>query len=400
MIGLRHLLYENRTATINKMPYGDTPTMTYRLTFLILLLLLLAVPGITAQEDSDKPAITVLETIEIYAGPGMTYEMAGIVRAGEPLTIIERTPVGNWLRIRREAIGDLEAITGWIMTGYVNLPEDFRFTTLSFNTGVRDANIANVPDPDLASLYRTPVVPFIHPSMTGVFRRGQANGQEASVVTKVGDSNSASRPYLPPSDQAVYDLGPYNFLYDTVEFYGESFQTGSIAAQVGLNTFAVFDPMWASSSQCEPDETPLICEYRVSKASVALIMFGPNDVRRLTTDEFRTQMTQIVRETLDYGVIPVLSTFSANPEGSNWYKSIGFNQAVIDIANQFNVPVINLWSAARALPRYGVGDDDVHLTVAGGSVRLRGQESRYGASLQNLLVLVTLDRIKYTLGLD
>ena len=62
-------------------------------------------------------------------------------------------------------------------------------------------------------------------------------------------------------------------------------------------------------------------------------------------------------------------------------------------------PVINLWSAARSLPGYGIGSDNIHLTAAGVTVKLGQHESRYGIALQNLIVLTTLHELMLALEL-
>jgi hypothetical protein len=58
---------------------------------------------------------------------------------------------------------------------------------------------------------------------------------------------------------------------------------------------------------------------------------------------------------------------------------------------------MNLWSAARSLPGYGLGYDNTHLTSVGLKVNLAaGYEADYGVTLQNLVALVTLDEIRRT----
>lgn len=364
---------------------------------LFLMFCVLAMPA-TTQDVTGVPA-AIFERTNVYAGPSHTYPITGLLGSEIVVTILERNSIGNWLHIYREALPGTDPVEGWVMTGYVSLPEGLKFSEVPVNDSLPDAYTDGIPDADIVRIYSQPVIPEISDAMVRVFEAGQALGNQAEVVTKVGDSNSASRSYLPPIGEAAYDLGAYDFLQNAVDFYGGSFATGSLAARVGMNAFSVFDPVWSNPDKCETNEPPLLCEYRNTEPAIALIMYGPNDLKALNTDQFREQMTRVVEESLRLGVIPVLSTFSSVREEDTWFQAVRFNLILLDVAAQYEVPIINLWSPARALPRNGIGEDNVHLTAAGASVDLTGFESRYGVSLQNLLVLVTLDRIKQKLEL-
>jgi hypothetical protein len=52
------------------------------------------------------------------------------------------------------------------------------------------------------------------------------------------------------------------------------------------------------------------------------------------------------------------------------------------------------------LPNYGIGEDKVHLTLAGASITFEGQETRFGVTMQNLIVLTALDEIRQTLDIE
>src|SRR5690606_27120024 len=109
----------------------------------------------------------------------------------------------------------------------------------------------------------------------------------------------------------------------------------------------------------------------------------------------------IVEESLAAGVIPVLSTFSNDPEAPLWWQSINFNLRLADIAAEYEVPLINLWAAARILPAYGLDQDQVHLKNSGFRYIkfTRGNEADYGVTLQNLLSIRMLDEIRRTLDM-
>jgi hypothetical protein len=195
------------------------------------------------------------------------------------------------------------------------------------------------------------------------------------------------------------DLGPYDYLADTVIYFGPSTATDSMAARIGLTTYVIYDPQWANKEFCQPGESPFDCELRLKKPSVALIMFGPNDLKAMDTEQYGEQMRQIVGDLIDKGVIPVLFMFSYDPGRPLWLQSVEFNQEIIDIGDEYHVPVVNLWEAARVLPEYGLEVDHLHLKNAG-VLNLKFSKDKVGESgvmLYNLLTVCVLDEIRRTI---
>jgi hypothetical protein len=238
--------------------------------------------------------------------------------------------------------------------------------------------------------------------MVAEFEHGQILGNHADVVTKVGDSVSANPYYLAPMQRDDYDLGPYDFLEDTIRYFGPSLAENSVASRIGMTTYVVFDPFWADKERCDVGESPLECEYRRKMPSVAMIFFGANDVRHMTDAEFAMQIRQIVDLTIDRGIVPVLSTFSVDPNDTLWWQSLNFNLRLSEIAAEYEIPLINLWAAARLLPDYGLDADAIHMANSGfPNLKFSsGHEAWYGTSLQNLLSIRMLDEIRLTLKLS
>ena len=170
---------------------------------------------------------------------------------------------------------------------------------------------------------------------------------------------------------------------------------------MGMSSYVVLDPLWANSSACEPNETPLACEYRIKKPAFAFIAFGPNDVLSMNDEEFAGQMRKIVQESLAAGVIPILSTFSTDPNYQYYAQSMNFNLRLVEVSQEFAVPLVNLWLAARPLPQFGLDVDGIHYLQTGfTNIKFdSGLESWYGVGLQNLLAIRTLDELYRVLGL-
>ena len=99
---------------------------------------------------------------------------------------------------------------------------------------------------------------------------------------------------------------------------------------------------------------------------------------------------------MERGVIPVLTTFVVIPERGDVYeRSLEFNMALLDIAAETEMPLINLWAAAQTLPDHGIGPDHTHLkAVVGSFCSFDGAQAQYGGTLRNLLTLQALDMLR------
>ena len=304
--------------------------------------------------------------------------------------------------MKLQSRGDVQ-LAGWVVSGYMAFHPEFHHDLIDPNTSLRDGRSEAINSQSASPLYDIPVISAVSENMREVFERGQALGNQPNVVTRIGDSIISNRYYLQlmSNTEDPPQLGPYAYLRDSLDYFGPA-MTESLSAIIGLSTVSVFDPMWAPRGACEPGEAPMACEYRVRRPSVAFILFGHNDVRGLTGDEYRENLTRIVEESMAQGVIPVLMTFSSHPDASFYYQTLEFNRIIADIADQYAVPLINLWLAARVLPEYGLEVDRIHLRNSGFTYMKydNGEEARSGVALLNLLSLRMLDELRTTLGMD
>jgi hypothetical protein len=371
--------------------------MRYYLFMLGMLLLFLPV---SAQNAAAPIETTAYRQLLVYAGPGITFPEVSILNPGIPATIVERNPIGNWVRVQRYD-NDNVVMDGWIISGYLNLPPDLQYGAIPVNDELADADPATIDSAAMAELYNLPLIPTLSDVMINVFQRGQFSGNHADVITKVGDSLSAAAQYIGIFSADEYILGPYAYLEPTLLYYRDSTAQESIASQIGMTSYAVFDPFWADTEVCESGETPLACEYRLRKPSIAFIIFCGNDVRHMTDADYAVQMQMLVEESIAAGVIPVLFTCSTHPTEAFFWQSINFNLRIKALAEHYEIPVINLWAAARHLPEFGLDEDLIHLRHSGFNFLKydSGQETYSGISMQNLLVLRTLYEIRTTLDL-
>ncbi len=363
-------------------------------TFILIVFALLAtlLPATASAQDAR---LVTPEVLPLYAGPSYTYERAGLMNINQPYTVAARNRLGNWVKITHR---DEPETSGWTLTGNLILDSEMIDLEAVPVTDLPDAVVEQAQYdgvPDL--LYSTPIIPTgINVEMLReIYYDGQKQGNDAYGVVKIGDCNTASGQFLSPISAERFDPGPYAYLTETVDEYAASFERTSMAARNGFNVSSIFDPFWATSDQCDPDESPLACEYRHNPSSIAFIMFGQNDVLVLNREQYRDYLRQTVDETLERGIIPVLSTFTNNPENADhWDQILALNVITIEVAAEYDIPVINFWLAARPLPDYGIAEDYAHLTVSGGTISFAGgREAEYGLTLYNLAVLKMLDTI-------
>ncbi|MEO0561213.1 MAG: SGNH/GDSL hydrolase family protein, partial [Chloroflexota bacterium] len=336
-------------------------------------------------------------TIRLFSGPGSTYPELESLWVNQPYTIEARNRLGNWVQVSHKEIDQ----TGWVLTGALMLEsQELTLSELPVSE-LPDADMENLANSEFSEvpelLHSTPILPesINIDLLREIYRDGQEQGNDPYSVVKVGDCNTASGFFLAPISTAQFDPGPYDYITDTVGRYDESFGRRSLAARNGFNVSSIFDPFWATDDACDPEESPLMCEYRNNPASVAFIMFGQNDVLVLNQEQYRDYLRQIVDETIDHGIIPVLSTFTNDPANAdNWNQILALNEITIEVATEYDIPIINFWLAARDLPSYGIADDYAHLTVSGGSIDFSGgREANFGLTLYNLAVLSMLDTI-------
>jgi hypothetical protein len=176
-------------------------------------------------------------------------------------------------------------------------------------------------------------------------------GNNPNAFSKVGDCNSEIPFFLAPYDKGEYRLGgTYAHLQEAVGHFAGSFGRQSLVAKDGLNVKSVLDPIWANPQVCQPGETPLACEYRLHHPSLAFISLGTNG-GWLTNAEYEAGLRAILDYSIERGVLPILSTKADNLEGDD-----RFNQIVRRLAGEYDVPLWDFASTARALPGGGLAD--------------------------------------------
>jgi lysophospholipase L1-like esterase len=141
-----------------------------------------------------------------------------------------------------------------------------------------------------------------------------------------------------------------------------------------------------------PGLTPIACEYSQVRPSFAIIMIGTNDVvRGIDRGAYGTNLARIIETSLQYGVIPVLSTIPHNSGGD----AQAYNAIIISTAEAYDIPWMDFYAATVNLPNHGNDPDGIHPSVppTNDPTNFTQGNLQYGHTVRNLLALHLLDAL-------
>ncbi len=285
-------------------------------------------------------------------------------------------------------------VRGWVETRFLEYEDRKAVLNLPVSAELMfiESESPHTGDYTAINLEDYPVIPDRLGGALKIARNGALAGSNPHVISKVGDCISDNKNFLSPFGWGEYSLGNYASLQPVIDQFALSLAFDSQSAYDGLVTTAALDPLFSNPLACQPGESPLRCEYRVHNPSVAIIMFGAQDLLFTPPDQFDRNLRQIVHETIQSGVIPVLSTFPGNL--SHWDDALAYNRIIVQIALDYDIPLMNLWLALEALPHHGLDDDGRHLSVPISTPGdLRGENLQRGYPQRNLVTLQALDAV-------
>ncbi|GIK66913.1 MAG: hypothetical protein BroJett018_47070 [Chloroflexota bacterium] len=289
----------------------------------------------TRAQDSDEFWRTTVETAAREC-PQLTCAELWLLPAQGPITVqttVEGDAVSDittWLEIVHPLLGT---------TGYVNLSEAEQYTPEEWQT--------------------YPVLPVISDTAREIYQKGLEMGNDPTHFSVVGDCQNVEWFFLGVFDRPdEYALGQFDYLQPTIDHFAGSWSRRAATVDNGYNVASVLSAMWADPEKCQAGETPLDCEFRLHRPSIVLISMETwwNDE---PADEYETYLRQIVEFWISNGAVPILATKADNLEGDN-----GINQAIVRVANDYDIPLWNFWLAVQPLPLHGLTIDNFHLTFA------------------------------------
>jgi hypothetical protein len=237
-----------------------------------------------------------------------------------------------------------------------------------------------------------PVVPQVTDTALAIYQRGLQRGRDPRAFAKMGDCQNVPSMFLSVFDQpGYYSLGEeYAYLAETIAWYSDSFSRESEAVRRGFNAASVVSPLWADPEACDPGETPLDCEIRLHNPSIAIISletWWEGD-----PDAYERYVRQIIENTIDQDVVPILATKGDNLEGDH-----RINTTLVRLAAEYDIPLWNFWRAIQPLPNHGLREDGFHLTFAGNYFD-DPEKMQAAWPWRNLTALQTLDSVWKGLG--
>jgi hypothetical protein len=279
--------------------------------------------------------------------------------------------------------GDLNAETGGESISYD------RLVTIGVLYAV-DHRPPDEPIPQLApgEWMDLPIVPAVSATARRIYQQGLRLGNDPHAFSKVGDCQNVSTLFLGVfDDPSAYSLRPEDLdLQATIDWYAGSFARDSLAVRGGFNAASVLSPVWADRDACEKNESPLDCELRIHKPSIAIINL--ETWWEKSTESYELYLRTIIETTISHGVVPILSTKADNLEGDN-----SINATIADLAVEYDIPLWNFWRAVQSLPGGGLQDDGFHLTYARNFFDDPGR-MKTAWPWRNLTALQTLDSVR------
>ncbi len=337
-----------------------------------------AAPGLLVRVSADG------DNLRLRKQPGTFGEILGLLKADTPLTAVGRTADSAWLEVDSTSLGH-----GWVLAEFVTTPA----STLTLPvTGVALVPPATYP----------PYIVGLSPATRAIFLKGQALGNRPDVFSKVGDSITVAPDFLTPIGQGRAVLRDYRYLQPAIDYFsaatardGNSFLNTSLAAKNGWSAWTVLDANYRDKKLCLPDESPLRCEYRMVKPSLALILLGTNDAVNSTTAAFQANLSTIVQASLEVGVIPVLTTIPERLLGDIPASQVDeFNAVIPEVAQAYGVPLWDYRATLADLPNHGIGDT-VHPSSPpnGNAADFSPENLQYGYTVRNLGALEVLNAL-------
>lgn len=233
-----------------------------------------------------------------------------------------------------------------------------------------------------------PVVPEVSERAQDIYQRGLEMGNDPQAFSKIGDCQNITDYWRTGflsifEDPEKYSFGEdFEHLQSAVDHFQGSFGRKSLAVAGGLNISAVQAPLRADPSKCASTESPLACEIRRHNPSIVIISFE-EWWHNKPAEEYAGHLRTIIEYAISQGTVPIIATKADNLEGDH-----AINRVIVEVAQEYDVPLWNFWRAAHALPGHGVKEDGFHLTYGGGCNQFENPVClKYAWPIRNLTAL-------------
>lgn len=217
------------------------------------------------------------------------------------------------------------------------------------------------------------------------------------VFLKAGASSTVSQNTLHCFEtDTTTDLGPHDSLAPALAYFRGGDAGGT--SPFGRNTLAA-ESGRSAAWVVEGSPSPFEQEWDAISPRLGLFHHGTNDMNLGATYgsamvPFHNAMSTLIDEALARGTVPVLFGITRrgdNPAADLWVES--YNAVIRGMAQQRQLPFIDLFEAIDPLPEHGLSSDGLHLRAFGeGACRLTDEGLMWGYNMRNLVALEGLDR--------
>jgi len=222
-----------------------------------------------------------------------------------------------------------------------------------------------------------PIMPLVSQRVLQIYQDGQAQGRNPHNFSVIGDCQAIPFVFMGPFERGELEPGSAESnLWNAISQFKGSFVRQGMAVRGGFTAASILSPIQADPHYCIPGETPLTCEYRLHNPAFVLITLetwlDPD-----TVDRYEIYLRKILDYVIERGTVPILLTKADSSELRSRTHII--NPAIVRVARDYDVPVVNFWRAAQYLDNYGIDParEGFHL-------------SQEGYDLKNILALRTL----------
>ncbi len=323
----------------------------------LLLLLALAAPVGRVGAAGGVTFTLARKSAFARAVPSLAGPRAASLFEGQTYAANARSADNQWVRLDYAGI----RTEAWILVAYgtltgelASLPVVTPAIAAPGSTpapGQTPAADLNVP----AFQPNNPVIPVVSQTARDIYQRGLQRGNNPRAFSKIGDCQSVVPYFLAAFDYGAYNLGPYTSLQEAITNFSGSFARDSVASNRGFNVATVFVPLWSDPKRCLKNESPLACEFRLHRPSIAIISmetwWGGDPAG------YESYLRRIVEFSIAQGTVPILGTKADNVEGDG-----SLNAVIVKLAQEYDIPLWNFWAAVQPLPNHGLHPDGFHLT--------------------------------------
>ena len=223
-----------------------------------------------------------------------------------------------------------------------------------------------IPAPTLADWRDAPISPEeLSSRVVEIYEQGQRMGRDPHSFSVIGDCQSIPFVFMGPYGRGELAPDPAESqLWNAINWFDGSFKRWGVTSRGGFTAASILSPFQADPEECKPGETPLSCEFRLNNPAYALVTLE-TWLEPETVDRYEVYLRQILDQLIENGTVPILITKADASELRG--KEHIINPVIVNLAYEYQLPVVNFWRAAQYIDNYGIDPEreGFHLSQAG-----------------------------------